>query len=831
MEVAFQQAPLPARYQPLVYVFAAFCLGIVADRFFMQSPVLWLVFASSTWLVWLLLRSARRDAFASTVLMLTIVMAAAAWHHVRWNAFSSNDIGIFAEEESQPICFEAVAVNAPRRIPAPPHDTMNSLPQDDQTEVLLQVKSLRNGLTWQAVSGRANMRVEGHLLGVRSGDRIRVFGLISRPGTPRNPGEFDFQRFLRTRGQLCSIRATHPACVTMLAQGTNASPRRLLNDLRQHCDQWLWKNINRERAGLAAAVLLGAREQVDRQRNEDFFTTGTVHLLAISGLHVGMLAYMCWMLARTGLVPRHWAILTTMTFVILYACLTDSRPPVVRATILVVGVCAAKFLGRQALSFNTIAAAGIIVLCINPAQLFQAGTQLSFLAVATLACCAPLLMPKTTSDPLDRLISNTRPWPVQFAFHFMDAVRRLWLTSALIWIVALPLVLYHFHLVSPAAVLLNPLLMVPIACVLALGFAVLTIGWLIPPIGWLFGWLCDKSLWLIEYLIEITRPVYGSHFFLPCPPAWWVVAFYVVLGLFVAFPAHCPPIHWRVTAMLVWIAVGLVTAGKVSSNETDRQSLHCTFLAVGHGTSVVLELPNGQTILYDAGHLGSPRATSAAITGYLWSRGKTHLDAVIVSHADLDHYNAVPELLERVSVGVVYVSPLMFEKDTPALTTLKRSIENANVPIHEISMGDRLAAGSGVTLNILHPPKRGVIGSDSNNENSIVLQIDFEGRRILLPGDLEDRGMQGVLAERPLHCDVVMAPHHGSAGSDPIGFAAWSTPEWVVISSGHGRELEMTKSAFEHHGGTVLNTADDGAVRVAIADGSLDVHAWRKNPP
>ena len=827
MDIENQQATLIARHQPLLYVFASFCFGIVADRFYPQSVRVWLATAFSTWLVWLLLRRKRRDVFASIVLMLSVSTTAAAWHHLRWNDFSSDDIGLFAEEQSQPICFEAVALNAPKRIPAPPHDPMNSLPQDDQSEVLLQIKSLRNGLTWQAVSGQANLRVEGHLLGIHAGDRIRAFGLINRPGPPRNPGEFDFQRFLRTHGQLCRIRATHPACVTVLVPGSKANPRRILNDLRQHCDQWLWKNINRERAGLAAAVLLGAREQVDRQRNEDFFTTGTVHLLAISGLHVGMLAYMCWLLARTGVVPRHWAILTTMGFVILYACLTDARPPVVRATILVVGVCAAKLFGRQALSFNTIAAAGIIVLCVNPTQLFQAGTQLSFLAVATLACCAPLLIPKTIDDPLDQLIASARPWSVQFAYHVSDVVRRLWLTSALIWIVALPLVLYHFNLVSPAAVLLNPLLMIPIACVLAFGFAVLTIGWFIPPIGWICGCLCDKSLWLIEELVEITRPVYGSHFFFPSPPTWWVIAFYVAIGTLVALPSVRPPIRWRVAAFLVWIAVGLITAIRVPSHEEDHQSLNCTFLAVGHGTSVVLELPNGQTLLYDAGHLGSPRGTSEAITGCLWSHGKIHLDAVILSHADLDHYNAVPELLERVSIGVVYVSPLMFEKDTPALATLKRSIESADVPIREIAMGDRLNVGSNVTLDILHPPKRGVVGSDSDNENSIVLQIEFAGKRILLPGDLEARGMQNVLAESPLDCDAVMAPHHGSAGSSPKDFAAWSRPEWVVISSGHGRDLLATKNAFRYYGGTVLNTAEDGAVRITITNGSLDVHAWR----
>jgi competence protein ComEC len=284
---------------------------------------------------------------------------------------------------------------------------MNTRPQGDKSQVTLRITKLRDRTTWRSASGQANVTVEGHLLNVRAGDRLRVFAMLNTSAVPRNPGEFDYRRFLRTSRQLCGLHVADPSGVVVLGAGPWWSLRRWVYALRSGCDELLWKHICHPRAPLASAVLLGAREQVDRERNEDFFVTGTVHLLAISGLHVGILAYMFWFVARTGFFPRRAAIVTTMTFVILYALLTEARPPVVRATILIVVFCTAQLLGRQALSFNTLAAAGIVVLLINPAQLFQAGTQLSFLAVATLVCCAPLLMPRPVHDPLDRLITDT----------------------------------------------------------------------------------------------------------------------------------------------------------------------------------------------------------------------------------------------------------------------------------------------------------------------------------------------------------------------------------------------------------------------------------------
>ena len=130
-----------------------------------------------------------------------------------------------------------------------------------------------------------------------------------------------------------------------------------------------------------------------------------------------------------------------------------------------------------------------------------------------------------------------------------------------------------------------------------------------------------------------------------------------------------------------------------------------------------------------------------------------------------------------------------------------------------------------LTIEVLHPPRRGVLGSD--NANSIVLAVEFQGRRLLLTGDLESPGLDDVLAEEPYDCDLLMAPHHGSRYSHPPDMERWSSPEWVVISGSRSDWQPAVARAYAAGGAVVLHTARTGALRASICDGELSVAPYR----
>jgi competence protein ComEC len=140
------------------------------------------------------------------------------------------------------------------------------------------------------------------------------------------------------------------------------------------------------------------------------------------------------------------------------------------------------------------------------------------------------------------------------------------------------------------------------------------------------------------------------------------------------------------------------------------------------------------------------------------------------------------------------------------------------VPVRTIWSGDALRIGPAVVARVLHPPRFGILGGD--NANSVTLAVEYAGYRILLPGDLESPGLDDVMAELPYDCDVLLAPHHGSRQSDPPGFAAWSTPEWVVISGGFAAEPDV-RATYQRAGARVLNTGQAGAVLFSIRAGSF----------
>jgi competence protein ComEC len=729
-----------------------------------------------------------------------------------------------SQELVEPLVIEAEAKSSPRWIPEPPFTAMRAIPQGEETQLTLWITAVRDGRSWRPASGWAILNIDGVVTDLRAGDRLRIMAQASRPAAPLNPGEFNLAANQRAYRTLARMRAEFPESVTLAERGPWWSPRMWLSYVRLRGTALLRRSISPQRVTLASALLLGTREQLDPHRNENYLVTGSIHILSISGLHVGILAAGFWLALRSGLLPRRPALVAAMVLTILYALLTDMQPPVVRATVLVVVLCLARLANRQALGFNALGAAALVVLAYQPASLFLAGTQLSFLAVAVMILFAPLLLPQPITDPLDRLIAATRPWPVRGTKAAVGVVWRLWLTGALIWAISLPIVWHQYNLISPVALVINTLVWIPITLALYAGFGALLIGWAIPPLGSVCGALCDWNLHWMEAWIARSRGWPGSYFWCPAPPTWWVAVFYVTLGLLAVFPVLRPARRWWFVLPVMWFGAALVLASPAAKSGLRERPLTCSFVAVGHGVAGLI-----RTILYDGGRLGSPLAAARPISTVLWSRGITHLDAIIVSHADSDHFNGIPDLLERFSVGVVYVSPVMFEDAQPAVMELRSALIRAGVSIREIHSGDRLASSPEVRLEVLHPPRRGIIGSD--NANSIVLLVEHAGRRLLLTGDLEPPGMEDLLAEEPLDCDVILAPHHGSRRSDPTGFALWSTPERAIISGsrslGDIPDIESVKDSYRARGCEVFHTAEDGCVRIELSAGGVKAAAFR----
>ncbi|MEK6249639.1 MAG: MBL fold metallo-hydrolase, partial [Planctomycetales bacterium] len=229
------------------------------------------------------------------------------------------------------------------------------------------------------------------------------------------------------------------------------------------------------------------------------------------------------------------------------------------------------------------------------------------------------------------------------------------------------------------------------------------------------------NLALIEWTVTTVSSFQLSYAWVAGPMLWWSSIFYFALGMWALLPQYRPRPNRCITMLALWVIAG-ICAPPLFANDDE---LHCTFIAVGQGCSVLLELPGGVSILYDAGKMGSPESASRAISAVLWSRGRTHIDSVLISHADADHFNATPDLLQRFSVGAIYVSTVMQADKAPSVQALYKQLRRDNVPLRTLIRGDQFTSG-GTTLSVLHPSAAGIeethFGS-IDNANSIVLLV------------------------------------------------------------------------------------------------------------
>jgi competence protein ComEC len=818
----------------MLVIVASLAVGMAVDRYLPMAIERWWCLAVAGWCGWCLLISLRWLRCASAGLLLAIFALGGAWHHSCWSLVPAEHVFTQSQEEDQPLCFEAIVLSSPRIIPAPPHTPLRPFPVGDRSRCEIAMRRVRAGSDWRSATGNARLLVDGHLLSVQVGDVIRVFARYQRPSPNLNPGEFNFAEFERSAGRWISLSSELPECVQVVQTGSWWNARRWLDELRRNGALQIRQYVSPARAPLATAVMLGEREYLDVEQNERFLVTGTVHLLAISGLNLGILVYGFWFLGHLGWLSRRATLALAMLFVFSYTLLTDAEPPVLRAAVLISMFCCARWSGRPTSPWQLLSLAALVVLIANPAALFHVGAQLSFLAVAILSWYRHHLRVQPPSDPLDRLIASTRPGYVKAYKYAGSVIWLVFMSGALVWLFSMPLVWLRYNLISPIGLGLNPIVWLPMTIALFSGFALLVVSWLLPPLGFLLGWLCDGSLWLLEWVIVLGQPFPGGYHWLPAPSPAWVAVFYCICALAAVFPTLRLNLRWQVVLAGVWFTIAWWNAMPLPIRDASKQApLQVSFVSVGHGAAVLLELPDGRTLLYDAGRLGAPLSGARPIAAVLWSRGKTHLDGVIISHADSDHYNALPELLERFSVGRVYVSTTMWNNLSAGLQKLRSAIDAQRIPLVELQAGDTLQVHSPHTrLEVLHPPRAGVLGSD--NANSIVLLVEHAGKRLLLSGDLEDRGLTDLLAEEPLDCDVIMAPHHGSTRSNPTGFATWCRPEYVVISGGRdyelGRDYRFVQHAYEARGAKVYHLAEYGSTRFEISRNGITAQPHREPP-
>ena len=702
-----------------------------------------------------------------------------------------------------------------------------------QTELEIQVAELRVGQRFQACLGRVLIVVEGQCHDLLPGDTIEVYGKLRRFNAPSNPGERDLRPIYRRRDLQARFDVSNPRQLIVMPKTVRWQNRvhRWIARLAIRGRRELMQHTTDATGPLAVAMVLGQRDYIDRSTRDLLLVTGTAHLLSVSGLHLAIFVVLANYLATILRLPMRLRIGCIIMLCLFYTALTGGRPPVIRAFILVGTFLISVWLRRVSQPINTLSVAAFVLILLNPNHVFSIGVQLSFLAVATLILCGqrsanhqPLDESERQEERLSELIDSGRNRIHIFAKQWMHILVQVLWFSASVTLVCLPLVWYQFHVVSPISLIVNVILGPCLFVALAAGILVIVTGMFHDSLAIGPGWICSVTLEWMQWVMSVAARIPYGHAWLPSPPGYWIIAFYVVLA------ASClmrPVSRWhawfRYLWMGIWIPVAylLATMGRGVPEET----LEVTFINVGHGTCVILRMPQDEVWLYDCGRLGNESYSSTGIDTALWSMGVTQLDGIILSHADSDHFNALPGILQRFRVDRVITPPGMLAESEPALIPIQEAIQHFRIDVLEVNR-DAIPDGLPEIFRVLHPPLQRLSGSD--NANSLVLQINWQGNSVILPGDLEPPGTAMLInMPRPKPGGVLMAPHHGSLRMEAASVLQWARPQKTVVSGGQRTRNPEVREMLSAHGSAVHITAVVGAIRVRIGKhGDVHIQEW-----
>lgn len=654
------------------------------------------------------------------------------------------------------------------------------------------------------------------------GDQVHGWLRLRRPRNFGNPGEFDYERHLARRGVRVTsflYRDDEIGRVAAARVGLRSEWRRGVAALfREHADA--------EAAAVLAALVLGTGGSLANELRERFARAGVSHLLAVSGLHVGFVAAVAygslrWLLARSErlllwlVVPRAAAALTLIP-VLLYAGIAGSNVATGRAVLMAGVVLGALLVERPRNVPVALALAALVVIATRPGVTAEVSFQLSFTAVAALLLSMERFQLWWSGWEEEKLLRlrPRRAW-------FLRWLATYAVVSAAALVATTPLVALHFNRVSFIAPLANfvitPLigsLVVPLGLAAALAFP------LSEAVAALFvqaaGPLVTVGLALVAFFADLP----GASARVATPPGWMLAAFYAGSALLLVGGRRA-----RHAAMAIAV-LGCTAHGATRVQAWfPPEATRVTFLSVGQGDCTIVEFPDGRIMVVDGGGLssGSFDVGERVVASYLWRRGITRVDILVVTHPDWDHFGGLRFLAEAFGPQEVWVGD--DGVDAPAWRRFVAAVDLSGARWVHVRRGDERRFGA-ARVDVLWPPRESM--DLRSNDRSVVLALHYAGQRLLLAGDIERRSEQSLVALEGdgLRSRILKSPHHGSATSSTPEFLDRVAPAAIVVSAGiynrYGLPNRDVVRRYRARGAQVLRTDMHGAVTATVhADGRI----------
>lgn len=819
---------------PLVQIACSVCLGICAVEY-VRVPVVYLVIAGVVCSIGVFVRG---------------WMLLAAMFFVG---------ALLAAQETRPVAMppgQAVITGV-----------LDGPPEYARDRVYVTVRSERGLVSLLCVGSERDYRE----LDLRYGARIRVTATIARTDNYRNPGVSPLSEYLERHGYAATGVVKRPSAIARLEDTRVFPPLAWLYAWRERLQRELDTRFDAETAGVLGAAVLGNRHNLSNAASERFREGGTFHVLVISGLHISFIGGIVLLAVRRLTNKRMLQFVLPATIVWGYSIAVGAEASVVRAALMFTFAGFGALLFRPATSLNALGGAALVLLVHSPKELFDPSLQLTFLSVLAIVAIAWPMLRKlaeigswypTSESPYppdcsrglkafcEVLFWSERHWKHEIErsthhyrlfkapsaavlerWHVQRALRYVFgavVVSVAVQIVLLPQMILYFHRLSLSSLVLNIVVSVLLAVLAAVALAALIVvqvsGTLAAP---LFK-LAQAVDWLMVHSVDPFANVGVASLRLPEYSGWpWLVyvVYYVpLLALMIALNRWQPLARSvkrdrRVLPLvLAQCAFMMILILHPFSARIEKQ-LRVDFLDVGQGDSALITMPDGTTVLVDGGGRPFERASrsvgEAVVSEYLWWRGLDRVDYVLATHADADHIDGLNDVVKNFDVSAALVGR------TPANDPEYAKFSSNKINLQTIHAGDVIRFGE-VEMKVLWPPP----GTESTNNDSVVLKLQFKQISILFTGDVEKK-TENTLRDYDLQADVVKVAHHGSKTSSTNEFVSATKPRFAIISVGkdsmfghpHAEVVERWRAS----GAEVLTTGECGTITVTTDGTDLRV--------
>lgn len=692
---------------------------------------------------------------------------------------------------------------------------------------------------------------------IRCGERMRTVVRLLPPQVYRSPGAWNRADYLLDQG-ITSIGSVdrvhieflgsepHRSLACQVSEWQHAASARLLALPSAMGSLPTLSRFSQDDAAMLAAMTTGDRTFLTHALRAGFERTGSFHMLVVSGFHIAIVAGCIFWISRRLRLPRLPATFVTIAGSFAFAIFTGFATPVQRSLWMVALYLIGRLVYRQRSPLNTIGFASLCILVVSPHSLFDAGLQMTLLAVVSIAGIAMPLLASTVHPYLEatrdlgtialdvklppriaqfrvilRMIAarlqraasariGWRLFPslLRFALRCLELVT----VSCIVELaMTLPMAAY-FHRITVFALPVNlfilPLLtlLLPAALFMLLVLVTLPAAAIVPAAA--VALLLHSSVGLVHLFGSLA----AGDFRIPAPLRWQALLFYALLAAAIVLARG-----GRWSRRCAWAALVLGAFAAVAPRPIDhpRDALLVEAIDVGQGDSLLLITPDGKTLLVDGGGFpGGPRQPAPnfdtgeeVVSPALWARGIRHLDAVALSHAHSDHMGGLPAVLRNFHPAQLWVGNNPHVESYDALLDEARSL---HIGLRSLRARNTLPFGS-AAVTVLAPFSGYVPGPEPSNNDSLVLHVGYGATSVLLEGDAEAPIERDMLTEPGLESTLLKVGHHGSISSTQPEFLARVAPRYAVISCG-------LRNRYGHPRPEVLQELQTAGVRTWATD-------------